>query len=595
MKVPLITSLVHYFRVFYGYAGKKFYLLCIIIFLGGLGEGFGLSMLLPILDFNRQASLQSSYTRFVYNFLEAIGIKVSLLSLLSLLFTAFMLKGLFTFLQGAVSAGITTNLTKSLQLEFFRKYMTMRYSYYTDSNVGYLNNLITSEVTRAVHGLGKYIDVIICCVYILIYNIATFMINWRIAFLVICICAFVFAIFRVLSKIVRKLSILVSERNAQIQSFLIQIICNFKYLKATNSFSALYQRLEKRIKQHRGYQFKSGVINVIPVAMVEPLAILLMSGLVIYHINFKGRAIAEILVLLLFFYRAFSRVFGFQIVWQKFCATLGGVEVLKRMRAELDTNREHSGTYHLKKFEKAIVFEKVNFSFKAKQIFFDIDISIPKNKTIGIVGESGVGKTTLFDILTGLIVPRSGTISIDDINYRELNLSYLRRMIGYVTQEPVIFNDTIANNISFWKGDCCDEEYKKRIENAATLANCAEFIKNTQNGYETVIGDRGIKLSVGQRQRIAIARELFKEAEIMIFDEATSALDTESERLIQQSIFSMLGTRTLIIAAHRLSTLKKCDYIYVLHKGRLVEQGSFQALYRNSDSRFAKMCQAQNV
>jgi subfamily B ATP-binding cassette protein MsbA len=194
-----------------------------------------------------------------------------------------------------------------------------------------------------------------------------------------------------------------------------------------------------------------------------------------------------------------------------------------------------------------------------------------------------------------LLTPQSGEISIDGIDYSELELSSLRNVIGYVTQEPVIFNDTIANNISFWECDSQEDICKRMIKDAAVLANCDKFINEAEMGHETIIGDKGVKLSGGQRQRIAIARELFKEPEIMIFDEATSSLDTESELLIQRSINSLKGERTIVIIAHRLSTVRNCDYIYVLKEGRIVEEGSFDELYRDTNSRFYSMCLAQNL
>jgi len=163
-------------------------------------------------------------------------------------------------------------------------------------------------------------------------------------------------------------------------------------------------------------------------------------------------------------------------------------------------------------------------------------------------------------------------------------------MIGYVTQEPVIFNDTIANNISFWECDSQEDICKRRIKDAVNLSSRERFINETEKGNDTIIGDKGVKLSGGQRQRIAIARELFKEPEIMIFDEATSALDTESEQLVQQSINSLKGERTVVIIVHRLSTVRNCDYIYVFKEGRIVDYGSFDELYNDKDSIFSKMC-----
>jgi subfamily B ATP-binding cassette protein MsbA len=300
-------------------------------------------------------------------------------------------------------------------------------------------------------------------------------------------------------------------------------------------------------------------------------------------------------VLVIFFYRAFGYVFRFQSDWQKFNGNLGGLEVMIKANRVLNNNVEKTGDRRINTFNKAIELRNVNFSYGPKQVFFDINLTIQKNKSIGIIGESGAGKTTLFDIITGLLTPQSGEISIDGIDYSELELSSLRNVIGYVTQEPVIFNDTIANNISFWECDSQEDVCKKMIKDAAVLANCDKFINEAEMGHETIIGDKGVKLSGGQRQRIAIARELFKEPEIMIFDEATSSLDTESELLIQRSINSLKGERTMVIIAHRLSTVRNCDYIYVLKEGRIVEEGSFDELYGKTNSCFYSMCLDQNL
>jgi len=404
-----------------------------------------------------------------------------------------------------------------------------------------------------------------------------------------------FALMRGLSRLSRKISMLISETNAQLQSLLIQFIYNYKYIKATDSFTHIFKRLFGAINKNYIYTFKTNMLKFIPSSMIEPVSIFIITGLVIYYVEFKGKSIAEIFVLVIFFYKAFSYVFRFQSDWQKFNAGLGGLEVMCKASRILGNNVEKVGNRQINAFNKAIELKNVNFSYGPKQVFFDVNLAIQKNKSIGIVGESGAGKTTMFDIITGLLTPQSGKISIDGIDYSELEFSSLRNIIGYVTQEPAIFNDTIANNMSFWECDSQEDICRKRIENAAILANCDKFINETENGYDTVIGDKGVKLSVGQRQRIAIARELFREPEIIILDEATSALDTESELLIQQSINSLKGNRTIVVIAHRLSTVKNCDYIYVLKEGWIAEEGSFDELYRDTNSRFYRMCQAQNL
>ena len=594
-QIPFLSSLIHYFSLFYDYSGRKIYLLICIVLFTGLSESFGISMLLPILDIDRQSAAKSAYTRTIYDFLEFSGVKVTLFSLIFLVVIAFLLKGLFSFTQKSIISYITSGVVKTLRADFCRKYVDMNYEYYTNVNIGYLNNIITVEINRATGALSRYIDVIVNIVFIIVYITATFIINWNMTLLVLGTSLFMFLAIKPLFRISRKLSLLVSGTNAEIQSLFIQKIYSFKYLKATNSFSYFINHIYKKIDENRLYNFKTGVINAISSSITEPVTVLFLSVLILYNVGYKGNTFGEIMVISIFFYKAFPYVFGLQDRWQRFIANIGGVEVLKKAGRDLDNNKESSGSYKIKNFDNRIELNNVNFSYGKKQILFDINMSIPKNRTIGIVGESGAGKTTLFDIFTGLVKPQSGKIYIDGVDYSVLDLSSLRQLFGYVTQEPIIFNDTIINNISLWEYGRDDGVCKVKIENTVELANCTTFIREAEKGYDTVIGDRGIKLSGGQRQRIAIARELFKEPAIMMFDEATSALDTESEMLIQKSINSMLGKLTIVLVAHRLSTIRYCDYIYVLKAGRIVEEGSFDKLYLDKNSLFYKMCQKQKL
>jgi len=595
MQIPLITSLVHYFKVVYSYTGKKLYILILLFLFGGISESIGISMLLPILNIDKDVSDQGQYTKTIYNFLESIGVNVSLYSLLMLLIIAFLFKGALLFLQKTYASYIRCNLIKDIRFDFCHKYKNMKYSYYTNTNIGYLNNIITTEIDRGVNALIRYTVVIGNLIFILIYISFAIIINYKMAFLVLFLSLLLFLLMKSLFQLSRKMSLLVSETNAQIQSLLIQTIYNYKYVKATDSFIHILKHLFAKINKNYSYSFKGSILTFIPSSIIEPVTVLFVSGLVLYYVGFQGKPMVGVLVLVIFFYKAFSYVFRFQASWQKFNAGLGGLEVMIKANRDLNNNVEKAEGCQINTFSRTIELRNVNFSYDSKQVFLDINLTIQKNKSIGIVGESGAGKTTLFDIITGLLTPQSGEISIDGIDYSELELSSLRKIIGYVTQEPVIFNDTIANNISFWQCDGQEDVCKKRIKDAAILANCDRFINEAEMGYATIIGDRGVKLSGGQRQRIAIARELFKEPEIMVFDEATSSLDTESELLIQRSINSLKGERTIVIIAHRLSTVRNCDYIYVLKEGRIVEEGSFDELYGNENSSFYSMCQAQNL
>ncbi|WP_256010772.1 ABC transporter ATP-binding protein [Desertivirga xinjiangensis] len=225
-------------------------------------------------------------------------------------------------------------------------------------------------------------------------------------------------------------------------------------------------------------------------------------------------------------------------------------------------------------FRDSIRLEEVTFSYGEKVILNNISLKIPRGKTVALVGPSGGGKSTLMDLIPRFIEPAQGRVLFDDTDIRLIKMDSLRAQLGFVNQESILFNDTIFNNIAFGKTNATQEQ----VEAAAKIANAHEFIVNTDNGYQTNIGDRGVKLSGGQKQRLSIARAVLKNPPIMLLDEATSALDTESEKLVQDALNQLMKNRTTLVIAHRLSTIQNADIIVVLESGKIVEQGNHQEL-----------------
>jgi subfamily B ATP-binding cassette protein MsbA len=266
----------------------------------------------------------------------------------------------------------------------------------------------------------------------------------------------------------------------------------------------------------------------------------------------------------------------------------------KRIFEIIDTEPEiydRPGSVEKTSFESSIELKNASFRYndEEKIILDNVNLKIKRNEKIAIVGLSGVGKSTLVDLLPRFYDVTSGEIQIDGINIENLKLASLRGLFGIVTQEIILFNDTIKHNIS-----CGNEDITmQQITDAAVNANAHEFIMQTENGYETVIGERGIKLSGGQKQRIAIARALLKNAPIMVFDEATSSLDTESESLIQEAIERLIQNNTSIVIAHRLSTIRNADRIIVLHDGKIDNIGTHEELMKNESGIYKKLYEMQ--
>ena len=269
---------------------------------------------------------------------------------------------------------------------------------------------------------------------------------------------------------------------------------------------------------------------------------------------------------------------------------LASMERVDKILLTENNIKEPENPKHISSFEHQIEFRHVSFKYAEQWVLHDINLVIPKGKTIALVGQSGSGKSTMVDLIPRYYDVQEGEVLIDGINVKDLGIHDLRQLIGNVNQEAILFNDTFYNNISFGVDSVTPEE----VEKAASIANAHEFIMTSEQGYDTNIGDRGGRLSGGQRQRVSIARAILKNPPILILDEATSALDTESERLVQDALERLMKTRTTVAIAHRLSTIKNADEICVLHEGRIVERGTHDELL-SFDGYYKKLHNMQQV
>jgi subfamily B ATP-binding cassette protein MsbA len=330
----------------------------------------------------------------------------------------------------------------------------------------------------------------------------------------------------------------------------------------------------------------------------EPVAISIMVFLLIVQVTLFNQTIAPVLVAIMMFYRALGSAFSMQISLQNTFAYSGNFEMVYNEFISQDNFKSKDGFVKIGPFNSGIYFENVSFYFddKINPTLKNLNFFIPAKKSVAFVGQSGAGKSTLIDLITFLLEPRSGCIKIDEVSSSDIELSSWRSQIGFVSQETVVFDDSLANNICLWDGNPnIDVEVMNRVIAAAKKAHIADYIETLEEGYNTQVGDRGVKLSGGQKQRLFIARELFRNPSVLILDEATSSLDSESELIVQRSIDNLKGSTTLIIIAHRLSTIKNVDCIFVLDNGVIVESGSYEELSNLENSVFKGLINAQSL
>ena len=341
--------------------------------------------------------------------------------------------------------------------------------------------------------------------------------------------------------------------------------------------------VNRAIKKIAKVEFKIGVSSGFTQAIREPVALILLITIALMQLHIFNASIESILVSIALFYRAATAAMNIQSFWQSSLEQVGSLEAIDDELAGLLKHKETKSGDHVGGFEKSLVFDEVSFYHKGNDTptLNQVSFSIRPLSQVAFVGPSGAGKSTVMDLILMLYAPHSGRILVDGNDASNIQSQHWRSSIGYVDQDYVLFDDTIANNISMFTND---KDKAQRIEAAAEKASLLEFIKGLPLGFETVIGEKGYSaLGRGQRQRLAIARELYRDPKVLILDEATSALDGQSEAWVQDSIKELKGHITTIIISHRLSTISHVDKIFLMNNGSIVESGSYADLSTQSE------------
>lgn len=575
-----------YFSFFYEYLGYKIIILIGSSLLVGLLDGFGLALFIPVFQMaadgftpeNREALGKLD---FLLDWIEKLGFGLNLNVVLMVMVSMFLLKSILKFYDGILKTKLQMEFVKKLRYEMVDGLGGMSYKNFVNLDAGKIQNTLSGEVFKVTYSFLTYFSTIQFVVLLLVYVTLAMLSNFQFAILVGIGGFLSNFIFKMIFKFTEKASVGVTAFNHEFQSYLIQAVHNFKYLKATDYFSKYKLKLKAIIDSIEVQQKKIGVYNAFLSSTREPIVLIIVVAVILVQVNYMEGSMATIMASLLFFYRALNYLISLQTSWQGFVAHYGGIvaamELMDEFRSLQESTDQKPGVDKIRE----IGLDHLTFAYKPEiPVLKSIDLKIDQLKTLALVGGSGSGKTTMVNLIIGLLEPSQGEILVNGEERSKFDKAAYRRRFGYITQEPVIFNDNIFNNVTFW--DEKSPENVSRFQEAIRLANIDGFVDSLPDRENTKLGDNGMLVSGGQKQRISIARELYKNVDVLILDEATSALDSETERSIQENIDNLRGKYTIIIVAHRLSTVKKADRILVLDSGEIVGQGNFESLVESS-------------
>ena len=519
----------------------------------------------------------------------------SLVTICAIIVASFLLKNLFGYLQSNIMTHVEQGLIRDLRNDLYRHIHELPLAYFTNERTGNLISRVMNDVNVVNSGISAtFYTLIREPLLIAVYLTITLILSWKLTLMAFVVFPLALLVISGVGRRVHRESGMVQERLAAMTSVLHETMTGVKVVKAFGM-----EEFENRKFGQENMKYFQTVLKVTKIRNLASPATEFLSalagGVIIWYggmevLSNGGMKASEFLGFLFALFQLMPPIKELSGVNNRIQeATAAGARVFEILDTEPNI-RDCAHPVKLTDLRSEIRFNHVSFSYGDGDIVLsDVNMTIKKGEVVAIVGPSGAGKSTLVDLVSRFYDPTSGAITIDGIDLRSLAVESLRENIGIVTQETILFNDTVRNNIAYGLDDCPLE----RVMEAAKAANAHKFIVEMPQGYDSVIGERGVKISGGERQRLALARAILKNPPILILDEATSALDTESEILVQDAIERLMAGRTSIVIAHRLSTVQHADHIIVLEAGRVVETGRHADLVRKPRGLYKKLYDLQ--
>lgn len=548
------------------------------------------SSLKSMLDFD---VVINNFYWYIANIMDKYPGGMVLLILGMFLITMTLLKTVAVYLSGYFFVDIRTGVVRDIRKQINDKILSLPLSFFSNEQKGDVMARMTGDVSEVENSVMSSLDMVTKNpIMIIIYLTTMLIISWQLTIFVLVLLPVAGYIMGKVGKSLKRKSVEAQNQWGLLMSHMEETLTGLRIIKAFNAEKKIADRFDNASNRFRDMSNRIARRQQMAHPMSEFLGTITIAIVLWYGGNLilgdsSSIDAAQFIYYLVIFYNIINPAKDLSksvYAIQKGMASVDRIDkILKAENTIINPANPKQIT-----FDKEVTYRNVWFKYESNWVIRDVTLAIPKGKTIALVGQSGSGKSTMADLLPRFYDVDKGGIYIDDVNIKDADIHELRGLMGNVNQEAILFNDTFFNNISFGVENATMEQ----VIEAAKVANAHDFIMATEDGYNTNIGDRGGKLSGGQRQRVSIARAILKNPQILILDEATSALDTESERLVQEALESLMKNRTTLIIAHRLSTIKNADEICVMNEGVIVERGHHNELYE-LNGYYRKLCDMQ--
>jgi len=541
------------------------------------------------------SGIQNNLSYSVQQFIELVGPSAALLYIGLFLVIMTALKVGTAYLGAHFLIPIRTGVLRDLRNQLYKKIISLPIGFFTAERKGDIMSRMTGDVTEVEASIMSSLEMVFKNpIMILIYLGVMFAMSWELTLFVLVLLPFSGYLIGKIGKSLKRRSTEGQEQTGELLSQIEETLGGLRVVKAFNAehklearFSLLNEKIRKTFTRlNRRYNLAHPVSELLGTIVI---AILLWFGGVLILGHRSSIDAAQFIYYIVIFYSIIAPSKDLSKASYSIQKGMASLERVDMILLSENTIKDPEKPQIIHTFSDKIEFRNLGFKYETDWVLKDINLVVPKGKTVALVGQSGSGKSTLVDLLPRYYDAVEGEILMDGVNIKNYKAHDIRSQMGNVNQEAILFNDTFFNNIAFGVESATLEQ----VIEAAKIANAHDFISATENGYETSIGDRGGKLSGGQRQRVSIARAILKNPPILILDEATSALDTESEKLVQDALENLMLNRTTLVVAHRLSTIKRADEICVMHEGKIVERGKHDDLVA-LDGYYKKLCDMQS-